>query len=113
MAAAAAIRAAYGSLGFTNAAATAITDQQDIDFVEELELLSDEETESLCKAIRRPGVLWQIQMLEIQVHLPRSQIQEIMCLSELRQIWSLLVISKAQDKSFKAQDSSFNYSTKG
>ena len=55
MAAAAAIRAAYVRFGFTNVAATAITDQQDIDSVEELELLSDEEIESLCKALRRPG----------------------------------------------------------
>ena len=55
MAAAAVIRAVYGRLGFTNAAATAIIDQQDIDSVEELELLSDEEIESLCKALRRPG----------------------------------------------------------
>ena len=54
-AAAAAMRAAYRRLGFTNQAAAAITDDQDIDSVDELEMLTEEEIESLCKALRRPG----------------------------------------------------------
>ena len=53
--AAAAMRAAYRRLGFTNQAAAAITDDQDIDSVDELEMLTEEEIESLCKALRRPG----------------------------------------------------------
>ena len=53
----AALRTALGRLGFTNAAATAITaaDQQDIGDLEELRFLTDTEVENLCKVIRRPG----------------------------------------------------------
>ena len=55
MAAVAAMRTAYGRLGFTAEAAAAITDHQDIDSCEELGFLTDVEVESLCKAVRRPG----------------------------------------------------------
>lgn len=55
MATPAAMRAAYSRLGFSAAAAQAITDQQGIDSVDELELLTNEEIENLCKALRRPG----------------------------------------------------------
>ena len=52
---AAAMRTAYGRLGFSDPAATAITDDQNIDSLDELELLTEDEIESLCKALRRPG----------------------------------------------------------
>ena len=55
MAAVAAMRAAYGRIGFTQEALVAITDEQDIDTCEELGFLSDVEMESLCKAVHRPG----------------------------------------------------------
>ena len=56
MAAVAAIRAAYGRLGFTAQASTAINDNQYIDSCEELGFFSDVEVESLCKAVCQPGV---------------------------------------------------------
>ena len=45
----AALRTALGRLGFTNAAATAITapDQQDIGYLEELRFLTDTKVENL------------------------------------------------------------------
>ena len=55
MAQVAALRQAYVRLGFTNAAAHAITDDQQIDTVTELGLLTDDDVETLCKVIRRPG----------------------------------------------------------
>ena len=55
MAQVAALRQVYVRLGFTNAAAHAITDDQQIDTVTELGLLTDDDVETLCKVIRRPG----------------------------------------------------------
>ena len=52
-----AIRAALVRLGFSASASTSITDQQDIDSIEELRILTDMDTESLCKVLRRPGGL--------------------------------------------------------
>ena len=42
-------------IGFTNEAAAEIMNVQGINSLAEFELLSDTETESLCKVIRRPG----------------------------------------------------------
>ncbi|KAI2510107.1 hypothetical protein MHU86_4274 [Fragilaria crotonensis] len=42
-------------IGFSEQAAQAIVEEQGIDTLEEVLLLSDEEIESLCKVIRRPG----------------------------------------------------------
>ena len=50
-----AMRAAYARLGFENDAATMITDDQELDSVEELQILTDAEVENLCKVLRRPG----------------------------------------------------------
>jgi hypothetical protein len=52
---AAAMRTAIGRLGFSVTAATAIVDEQDINSVDELRLLSDDECTNLCKVVRRPG----------------------------------------------------------
>ena len=51
----AAMRTAFGRLGFSAAAAAAIVNEQAIDSVKELRLLSDKEVENLCKVVRRPG----------------------------------------------------------
>ena len=50
-----AMRAAYQRLGFSANAATRITDDQQIDSLGELKLLTDGEIENLCKVLRRPG----------------------------------------------------------
>ena len=55
MAQVAALRQAYVRLGFTNLAAHAITDDQQIDTIAELSLLQDDDIETLCKVVRRPG----------------------------------------------------------
>ena len=55
MAQVAALRQAYVRLGFSNAAAHSITDDQQIDTVIELGLLQDDDIETLCKVVRRPG----------------------------------------------------------
>jgi hypothetical protein len=52
---AAAMRTAMIRLGFSNPAAHAIVDDQGIDTIPELALLTDDEVENLCKVIRRPG----------------------------------------------------------
>ena len=53
----AALCTVIGLLGFTNAATTAITaeDQQYIGDLEELCFLTDTNVENLCKVLRRPG----------------------------------------------------------
>jgi len=50
-----AIRAALQRLGFTEAAATYITGDQNLDNLDEIALLTDDKVEGLCKVIRRPG----------------------------------------------------------
>ncbi|KAI2505147.1 hypothetical protein MHU86_9335 [Fragilaria crotonensis] len=51
----AAVRTALVRIGFLDAAAQAITDEQGIDSLEEIRLLSDDEISNLAKLIRRPG----------------------------------------------------------
>jgi ribosomal protein S13 len=51
----AAMRAAMTRIGFTAAGAQAIVDEQDISSLAEVQLLTDDEIESLCKVLRRPG----------------------------------------------------------
>ena len=53
--AAAATRTALGRLGFNNAAALRITDQQDLIDLDEFQLLTDAEVGNLCKVLRKPG----------------------------------------------------------
>jgi hypothetical protein len=55
MAQVAALRQAYVCLGFMNAAATNITNNQDVDSLDELKVLRDEDIVNLCKVVRRPG----------------------------------------------------------
>eukprot|EP00978_Attheya_sp_CCMP212_P016839 scaffold44472_cov54-Attheya_sp.AAC.4 len=40
---------------FTNAAAAVITDEQGVDELSEIKILTDDEIASLCKVVRRPG----------------------------------------------------------
>ena len=47
--------ALYARLGFTAPACAVIYDDQGLDALDELALLTDLECESLCKLIRRPG----------------------------------------------------------
>lgn len=49
------MRSALERLGFSADAATAVCDQQDIDELDELKVLTDKEVENLCKVVRRPG----------------------------------------------------------
>ncbi len=49
------MRAAMVRIGFTEMAAQALVDEQGMDTLEEIKLLTDDEIESLCKVIRRPG----------------------------------------------------------
>ena len=49
------VRAALVRLGFTPTVAQIITDDQGLDTLEELRLLSEDEIENLTRAIRRPG----------------------------------------------------------
>ena len=51
----AAMRQMFTRLGFTQAAAQAIVMEQGFDTLDEVKLLKDDEVESLCKVIRRPG----------------------------------------------------------
>ena len=50
-----ALRTALTRLGFSNQAATYITDVQQLDNLEEFRILTDSEVEDLCKTIRKPG----------------------------------------------------------
>ena len=49
------MRQAFVRLGFTQAGAACVVNEQGITTVEELGLLTDDEIEGLCKTIRRPG----------------------------------------------------------
>ena len=49
------MRAAMVRIGLTEMAAQALVDKQGMDSLEEIKLLRDDEIESLCKVIRRPG----------------------------------------------------------
>jgi hypothetical protein len=49
------MRATMTRIGFTQAAAQAIVDEQDISSLGEVQLLTDDEIESLCKVICCPG----------------------------------------------------------
>ena len=51
----AAMRGAFTRIRFSVEAAARIVDDQQIDSLEELRLLTDNEVENLCKTIRRPG----------------------------------------------------------
>ena len=67
-----AIRSALVRLGFSAAAATAITDEQDLDSAGELMVLVDSEIESLCKVLRRPG--GQVEVAGVAVSNPGTQV---------------------------------------
>ena len=49
------LRAALMRLGFSAKAAGFITDDQGLDTLDELKVLTNDEIESLCKVVRRPG----------------------------------------------------------
>jgi ribosomal protein S13 len=51
----AAMRATMTRIGFTVAGSQAIVNEQDISSLAEVQLLRDDEVESLCKVLRRPG----------------------------------------------------------
>lgn len=55
MAAIAAMRTMLTRIGFSQVAAQAIVEDQGLDTLSEIKLLTDDEIESLCKVIRRPG----------------------------------------------------------
>jgi hypothetical protein len=55
MAAVNAMRTMFVRIGFTNTASQVIVDEQGMDSLDEIRLLTDDEIESLCKVIRRPG----------------------------------------------------------
>jgi hypothetical protein len=55
MAALAAMRTMFNRLGFTVAASQVIVDEQGLDTLDEIKLLTDDEIENLCKVLRRPG----------------------------------------------------------
>jgi ribosomal protein S13 len=55
MAAVIAMRTMFNRIGFTVAAAQVIVDEQGMDTLDEIKLLTDDEIENLCKVIRRPG----------------------------------------------------------
>jgi hypothetical protein len=57
MAAVNALHTMYSRMGFNVAMASNITDNQDVNSLEELEILRDDEITNLCKALRRPGGL--------------------------------------------------------
>ena len=50
-----AMRNALDRIGFSAAAAAAIVNEQGIDQIEEMIILTDAEVENLCKVVRRPG----------------------------------------------------------
>ena len=52
---AAAMRAMFQRLRFTNAAAAALTDEQGLDSLEELGLMTDDDAFNVCKILKRPG----------------------------------------------------------
>jgi hypothetical protein len=56
MAQIAAIRTAMTRIGFEVEAANLLTDDQGMNALEELALLTDEEVTNLCRVIRRPGM---------------------------------------------------------
>ena len=49
------MRAMFERIGFTNAAAILVTDEQGIDTLIEVRNLADANVENLCKVLRRPG----------------------------------------------------------
>jgi hypothetical protein len=49
------MRGVMTRIGFSEAAAQALVEEQGMNELEEIKLLSDDEVESLCKVIRRPG----------------------------------------------------------
>ncbi len=49
------MRGVMTRIGFSEAAAQALVEEQGMDSLEEVKLLSDDEIQSLCKVIRRPG----------------------------------------------------------
>jgi hypothetical protein len=49
------MRTAFIRVGYSEAAALAIVEEQGIDSLEEIRLMSDDEIESRCKIVRRPG----------------------------------------------------------
>ena len=49
------MRAAMVRIGFSEQAAQALVEDQGLSTLEEIKLLSDDEIESLCKVIHRPG----------------------------------------------------------
>ena len=51
----AAMRAAFTCMGFSAKASRGLTDDQGIDSIEELVLLTDNDVTTLCKTIRHPG----------------------------------------------------------
>ena len=51
----AAMRATMTRIGFSAAGAQAIVDEQDISSLAEVQLMTDDEIESLCKVLQRPG----------------------------------------------------------
>jgi hypothetical protein len=55
MAAVNAMRTMLNRIGFTIAASQVIVDEQGLDSLDEIRLLTDDEIDSLCKVIRRPG----------------------------------------------------------
>ena len=71
----AAMRMAFGRLGFSAAAAAAIVNEQAIDSVKELQLLSDKEVENLCKVVRAPAGPSLIPMQDKQEHREYCQTQ--------------------------------------
>jgi ribosomal protein S13 len=55
MAAVNAMRKMLNRIGFTIAESQVIVDEQGLDSLDEIRLLTDDEIENLCKVIRRPG----------------------------------------------------------
>jgi hypothetical protein len=55
MAALNAMRTMLQRIGFSAAASQVLVDEQGMDTLAEIQLLSDDEVESLCRVIRRPG----------------------------------------------------------
>jgi ribosomal protein S13 len=49
------MRATFTRIGFSEPDAQALVEEQGIDSLEEVKLLTDDEIESLCEVIRRPG----------------------------------------------------------
>ncbi|KAI2502384.1 hypothetical protein MHU86_12041 [Fragilaria crotonensis] len=53
----AAVRTALVRIGFVEAAALALTEEQGLDSLDEIRILSDDDIANLCKLLRRPGVV--------------------------------------------------------